>query len=124
MADIPRLIEHAFPLKQTSLDEVHEKNVRHGHSSTLHIWPARWRFALWRAETGAYEVSANEWVKACNKRQGYWLYAIYDCAKPSPRLICVQNPFGNLLAKAKGSVLVGSKQVMEASAENASGSER
>ena len=37
----PRLIERAFPLKQTSLDSVHEKNVRHGHISTLHIWPAR-----------------------------------------------------------------------------------
>ena len=32
-----RLIEIAFPLKQTSLDSVHEKNVRHGHISTLHI---------------------------------------------------------------------------------------
>ena len=36
-----RLIETAFPLKQASLDSVHEKNVRHGHISTLHIWPAR-----------------------------------------------------------------------------------
>ena len=36
-----RLIEVAFPLKQVSLDAVHEKNVRHGHISTLHIWPAR-----------------------------------------------------------------------------------
>jgi len=124
MADIPRLIEHAFPLKQTSLDSVHEKNVRHGHISTLHIWPARWRLAVCRAETGDIEVSANEWAKACNMRQGYWLYTIYDCAKPSQRLICMQDPFGNLRARAKGSVLVGAKQVMEASAENGSGSER
>ena len=36
MTDRPRLIEVAFPLKQTSLDSVHEKNVRHGHISTLH----------------------------------------------------------------------------------------
>ena len=41
MTDRPRLIEVAFPLKQASLDSVHEKNVRHGHISTLHIWPAR-----------------------------------------------------------------------------------
>jgi len=40
-ADDRRLIEVAFPLKQASLDSVHEKNVRHGHISTLHIWPAR-----------------------------------------------------------------------------------
>jgi len=49
MDDQPRLIEHAFPLKQASLDSVHEKNVRHGHISTLHIWPARRPLAACRA---------------------------------------------------------------------------
>lgn len=49
MKDTPRLIEHAFPLKQASLDSVHEKNVRHGHISTLHIWPARRPLAACRA---------------------------------------------------------------------------
>ncbi|MGQ0535500.1 MAG: DUF1156 domain-containing protein [Methanobacteriota archaeon] len=47
--DPPRLIERAFPLKQASLDSVHEKNVRHGHISTLHIWPARRPLAACRA---------------------------------------------------------------------------
>lgn len=49
MSDTPRLIEVAFPLKQTSIDSVHEKNVRHGHISTLHIWPARRPLAACRA---------------------------------------------------------------------------
>ncbi len=49
MTDKPRLIEVAFPLKQASLDSVHEKNVRHGHISTLHIWPARRPLAACRA---------------------------------------------------------------------------
>ncbi len=49
MTDKARLIEHAFPLKQASLDSVHEKNVRHGHISTLHIWPARRPLAACRA---------------------------------------------------------------------------
>jgi len=49
MNEIKRLIEYAFPLKQTSLDSVHEKNVRHGHISTLHIWPARRPLAACRA---------------------------------------------------------------------------
>ncbi len=49
MDNVPRLIEHAFPLKQASLDSVHEKNVRHGHISTLHIWPARRPLAACRA---------------------------------------------------------------------------
>ncbi|MFN7672452.1 MAG: DUF1156 domain-containing protein [Planctomycetota bacterium] len=47
--DRPRLIEIAFPLKQASIDSVHEKNVRHGHISTLHIWPARRPLAASRA---------------------------------------------------------------------------
>ena len=44
-----RLIEVSFPLKEVSLDSVHEKNVRHGHISTLHIWPARRPLAACRA---------------------------------------------------------------------------
>ena len=47
--DNKRLIEVAFPLKEVSLDSVHEKNVRHGHISTLHIWPARRPLAASRA---------------------------------------------------------------------------
>ena len=49
MAHDKRLIEAAFPLEQVSLDSVHEKNVRHGHISTLHIWPARRPLAACRA---------------------------------------------------------------------------
>lgn len=44
-----RLIEEAFPLKKVSTDSKHEKNVRHGHISTLHIWPARRPLAACRA---------------------------------------------------------------------------
>lgn len=47
--DKPRLIERGFCLKQASIDSVHEKNVRHGHISTLHIWPARRPLAACRA---------------------------------------------------------------------------
>ncbi len=44
-----RLIEEAFPLRKVSEDSKHEKNVRHGHISTLHIWPARRPLAACRA---------------------------------------------------------------------------
>lgn len=44
-----RLIEVAFPLEQASIDSVHEKTVRHGHISTLHLWPARRPLAACRA---------------------------------------------------------------------------
>ncbi len=53
MSDEPkksRLIEVAFPLKQASLDSLHEKSAgRAGHISTLHIWPARRPLAASRA---------------------------------------------------------------------------
>ena len=49
MEDKIRLIEVAFPVKQASVASVHEKNVRHGHISTLHIWPARRPLAACRA---------------------------------------------------------------------------
>ena len=68
-----------------------------------------------RGTTGDVEVSSNEWAKAANLRDGYWLYVVYGCATRTPRLAKVQDPFGSLLAKAKGSVLIGPKQVQEAS---------
>ena len=47
--DRERLSESTLPLRQVSLDSVHEKSVRHGHISTLHIWPARRPLAACRA---------------------------------------------------------------------------
>ena len=44
-----RYIEAGFPLREASLDSVHEKNGPHGHLSTLHIWPARRPLAACRA---------------------------------------------------------------------------
>ena len=79
--DFPRLIEHAFPLKQASLDSVHEKNVRHGHISTLHIWPARRPLAACRAaliatllpdpsaEPKPEGMTDEQWQKECAKRR-------------------------------------------------------
>lgn len=50
MTDNPkRLIEVAFPLKQASLDSVHEKMCHSGHPKAIHIWPARRPLAASRA---------------------------------------------------------------------------
>ena len=46
---IPRLIEVDFPLRRVSEESVREKNIRHGHISTLHIWWARRPLAASRA---------------------------------------------------------------------------
>ncbi|MBX6368567.1 MAG: DUF1156 domain-containing protein [Rhodospirillales bacterium] len=48
-----RLIETAFPLRQASEASLHEKNMRHGHISTLHLWPARRPLAASRAAIAA-----------------------------------------------------------------------
>ena len=47
--DAPRLIEVDFPLREVSEHSVREKNIRHGHISTLHIWWARRPLAASRA---------------------------------------------------------------------------
>ena len=73
-----------------------------------------------RAGVGEVEISSNEWARACNLRNGYWLYVVYDCATPNPRLVRIQDPFGSLLAKAKGSVMISAKQILEAAKENGS----
>ncbi|MBC7262675.1 MAG: DUF1156 domain-containing protein, partial [Chloroflexi bacterium] len=44
-----RLIETDFPLRAVSEESVREKNIRHGHISTLHIWWARRPLAASRA---------------------------------------------------------------------------
>ena len=64
-----------------------------------------------RARTGDVEVSANEWAKSANLRAGYWLYVVYDCATPAPVLKRVQDPFGKLLARARGSVLISVSEI-------------
>lgn len=48
-----RLIETAFPLREASAASLHEKNMRHGHISTLHLWPARRPLAACRAAIAA-----------------------------------------------------------------------
>ena len=54
-----------------------------------------------RAGTGDIKLHENEWAKACNLRESYWLYAVYDCATPQPRLVRVRDPFAKLLAKGQ-----------------------
>lgn len=44
-----RLIEETFPVKEVSVESAKEKNIRHGHISTLHIWWARKPLASSRA---------------------------------------------------------------------------
>jgi adenine-specific DNA methylase len=53
-----RLIEASFPVKEVSRESVKEKNIRHGHISTMHIWWARRPLAASRATAYAALVPA------------------------------------------------------------------
>lgn len=48
-----RFIEESFPVKEVSIESAREKNIRHGHISTLHIWWARRPLASSRATSFA-----------------------------------------------------------------------
>ena len=60
-----RLIEETFPVKEVSAESVHEKNIRRGHISTLHIWWARLPLASSRstnyAALTAHPKNIDEW---------------------------------------------------------------
>jgi len=55
-----RFIEETFPVKEVSEESAREKNIRHGHISTLHIWWARRPLASSRATAYAALIPAME----------------------------------------------------------------
>lgn len=65
-----------------------------------------------RAGTGDVELTENEWAKACNLRSRYWLYVVYDCAGPQPRLLRVRDPFEKLLVRGRGGVIIDEKSIL------------
>jgi hypothetical protein len=67
-----------------------------------------------RAERGNIELSGNEWAAACNLREDYWLYVVYDCAGSEPKLHRVRDPFGSIIAQAKGGVVIEEEEVLNA----------
>jgi superfamily II DNA or RNA helicase len=99
----------------------------------LEAWPG---FDLWshhpegekraievkgRAGIGDVELTENEYIRACNLRDGYWLYVVYDCAKAAPHLLRIQDPFGKLIMRQKGSVIVGEGQIFAAAESDIEG---
>ncbi|MBK8912981.1 MAG: DUF3883 domain-containing protein [Phycisphaerales bacterium] len=67
-----------------------------------------------RAAIGDVEVTENEWAKACNLRDGYWLYTVFNCASQHPQVTRVRDPFGKLLFRAKGGVVIDESAIFAA----------
>jgi superfamily II DNA or RNA helicase len=70
-----------------------------------------------RAASGAVELSENEWIKACNHRQRYWLYVAYDVARAAPILKRVQDPFGRLIVRTKQRIVIDEHAIFAAAEE-------
>ena len=68
-----------------------------------------------RVGVGEIELTENEWARACNLRDKYWLYAVFDCGGNQPRLFRVQDPFAKLIAKARSSVAIAYRDIANAS---------
>jgi adenine-specific DNA methylase len=75
-----RFIEHDLPLAEISEESAREKNIRHGHPSTLHIWWARRPLAASRATTlaallddpGPHEPEKRREIKELIKEIAPW----------------------------------------------------
>ncbi|MCG3126042.1 MAG: RNA polymerase-associated protein RapA [Phycisphaerae bacterium] len=83
----------------------------------LSIYPSGERRAIevkGRAAIGDVEVTENEWAKACNLRDGYWLYVVFNCASQHPQVTRVRDPFGKLLVRAKGGVVIDESAIFAA----------
>jgi hypothetical protein len=63
-----------------------EKSVRAGHISTSHWW---WTTRYRRA-------AANDWSKAQQLGEHYWLCGVWDPLVQSPELVSIQNPVQKL----------------------------
>jgi SNF2 family DNA or RNA helicase len=70
-----------------------------------------------RVGVGEIELTENEWARACNLRDKYWLYVVFDCGGNQPRLYRVQDPFARLIAKTRGSVVIGYGDIVRGAAE-------
>lgn len=64
-----------------------------------------------RAGIGDVELSENEFVKACNLRDRYWLYVAFECAKTAPRLCRMQDPFGKVFYREKKRVIISDGEI-------------
>ena len=69
-----------------------------------------------RAGRSSIQMEANEWKQACHLGEQYWLYAVFDCATPSPRLVRVRDPFHKLLThqRSTAAYTISAKALAEA----------
>jgi hypothetical protein len=78
-----------------SVEDVHELNLGYDLRSTGPDGAVRYIEVKGRAGVGAVELSENEWLKAEQLGEEYWLYIVTD-ALSAPELFLLQNPRARL----------------------------
>ena len=71
-----------------------------------------------RVGFGTVELTENEYIQACQLQDGYWLYTVFECAKPQPRLCRVQNPFKKLIVNEKKRFVINEGAIFAAAEED------
>ena len=66
-----RFIEETFPVKEVSEASAREKNIRHGHISTLHLWWARRPLASSRATAYAALIPPPKNTEEWNRKRDF-----------------------------------------------------
>ena len=56
-----------------------------------------------RVGRGNVLIEDNEWKQAFHLRERYWLYVVFDCGTPHPRLVRVRDPWTHLFASQRSS---------------------
>ena len=79
----------------------------------------RWHIEVkGRMNIGDIELTSNEWSRACNLGDDYWLFVVFHCATDRPHLCRVRNPFHSLLTKATGNVVIDAQTIQHAGQPN------
>src|SRR6266516_743765 len=71
-----------------------------------------------RVGFGTVELTENEYIQACQLQDGYWLYTVFECAKPQPWLCRVQNPFKKLMVNEKKRFVINEGAIFAAAEED------
>ncbi len=117
-------IRIALEYEQNSGAEVRDvssPNLKKGFDLLSRYPNGEVRYIEVKGRTGitSIELTANEWRQAANHGDRYWLYVVYHC-DTEPQLYRCCDPFGNLIAKATGTMRINANDILTKSeaAEN------
>lgn len=76
-----------------------QENLGYDLVSTTKAGETRYIEVKGRARSGVVQLSPNEFGRAVELRESYWLYVVFGCTSNSPELFRIQNPATRLEAE-------------------------